>query len=268
MSQKSRLARQVTLDEAWSSSEHSEICCLIYATQNGWKLPILFEEMGVPYDWALVDFEKGEQRSEGFLSINPNGRIPALIDRAAESQSPSQEPSWSTARLASQALCCPLTMRTKAAPADEAMALLAGQCPRAIDGASHVLSANRQGSRPQRSLRHWSLHCRSGTLLANPRRAARVIGRPFVLGQRCTLVDVACFPYCASAYWANVDISAMSHLLAWIEMLHQRPSFRTGLTVPFSRPAFFGPPYATPEEIEVEIARNAGQFAVVSKSPS
>ena len=56
MSQTSSLARQVTLDEAWSSSEHSEICCLIYATQNGWKLPILFEEIGVPYDWALVDF--------------------------------------------------------------------------------------------------------------------------------------------------------------------------------------------------------------------
>ena len=80
MSQKSRLARQVTLDEAWSSSEHSEICCLICATQNGWKLPILFEEMGVPYDWALVNFEKSERHSEGFLSINPNGRIPALID--------------------------------------------------------------------------------------------------------------------------------------------------------------------------------------------
>ena len=67
---------------------------------------------------------------------------------------------------------------------------------------------------------------------------------------------------------ANVDISEMSHLLAWIEMLHQRPSFSTGLAVPFSRPAFFGPPYATPEDIEAEIARNAGQFAVISKSPS
>ena len=88
-----------------------------------------------------------------------------------------------------------------------------------------------------------------------------------MLGQRCTLVDVACFTYCASAYWANVDISEMSHLLAWIEMLHQRPSFSTGLTVPFSRPAFFGS-RATPDEISVEIARNAGQFAVISKSPS
>ena len=113
MSQTSRLARQVTLDEAWSSSAHSEICCLIYATQNGWKLPILFEEMGVPYDWALVDFEKSEQRSERFLSINPNGRIPALIDRArgvtvAESGAILE---YSAARFASP-LCFPLPMRT------------------------------------------------------------------------------------------------------------------------------------------------------------
>ena len=77
----STLARRVPLDDAWADSEHSEVCCLVYATQNGWKLPILFEEMGVPYDWALVDFDKNEQRSERFLAINPNGRIPALIDR-------------------------------------------------------------------------------------------------------------------------------------------------------------------------------------------
>ena len=70
MSQTSKLARQVTLDDAWSSSSLSEICCLIYATQNGWKLPIFFEEKGAPYDWALVDFETNEQRGERFLSIN------------------------------------------------------------------------------------------------------------------------------------------------------------------------------------------------------
>ena len=51
------------------------------------------------------------------------------------------------------------------------------------------------------------------------------------------------------------------------EMLHTRPSFATGLTVPFARPAFFGPPHATQEEIQAEIARNAGQFAVIAKSP-
>ena len=79
MVHKSVLAREVALEEASRGSGHSPVCCLIYATQNGWKLPILFEEMGVPYDWALVDFEQGQQRSPGFLAINPNGRIPALI---------------------------------------------------------------------------------------------------------------------------------------------------------------------------------------------
>ena len=65
----SMLARQVPLEEAWTPSEHADVCCLIYATQNGWKLPILFEEMGVPYDWALVDFDKNEQRSERYRRL-------------------------------------------------------------------------------------------------------------------------------------------------------------------------------------------------------
>lgn len=92
-------------------------------------------------------------------------------------------------------------------------------------------------------------------------------GGPFVFGQRCTLVDVNCFAYCISAYWANVDISAMTHLRAWIVMLHKRLSFSTGLMPPFYRLAVFGSPCATPEEFEAVIARNVGQFAIIFKSP-
>ena len=269
MSQASKLARQVSLDEAWSSSAHSEICCLIYATQNGWKLPILFEEMGVPYDWALIDFETNEQRSERFLSINPNGRIPALIDRArgvtvAESGAILE---YSAARFASPLL----------PPTDEDLQLHL-QTKQWLHWQVSALGPSMgQAMYFQRiaKVRGHNDRFAIGRFIAEAERCLQMLddqlassGGPFVLGQRCTLVDVACFPYCASAYWANVDILEMSHLLAWIEMLHQRPSFSTGLTVPFSRPAFFGPPYATPDEIESEIARNAGQFAVISKSPS
>ena len=81
-------------------------------------------------------------------------------------------------------------------------------------------------------------------------------------------MDVACFHSCASADWANVDISAMTHLCSWIAMLHKRPSFSTGLTIPFPRLALFGSPDALQADIEAEIARNAGQFAVMSKSLS
>ena len=105
-------------------------------------------------------------------------------------------------------------------------------------------------------------------MFVNALRPAFVIRSPFLLGQRCTLVDVNCFAYCTSAYWANVDIPAMIYLRVWIVMLPKRLSFSTGLTLPFYRPAVFGSPCATPEEFEAVIARNVGQFAVISKSPS
>ena len=90
-------------------------------------------------------------------------------------------------------------------------------------------------------------------------------GGPFILGKDISVVDVACFPYGASAFWACVDISGMTHLQAWLDMLHKRESFATGLGIPFARPAFFGPPYATEEEIQAEIQANSAQFDTQQK---
>ena len=58
----------------------------------------------------------------------------------------------------------------------------------------------------------------------------------------------------------------MTHLRALFAMLHKRSSFSNGLAIPLLRPVFSGPPNATPEDIESEIARNADQFDVISKS--
>lgn len=41
-----------------------------------------------------------------------------------------------------------------------------------------------------------------------------------------------------------------------------RPSFKIGLSIPFARPAFFGPPWASEEEIQSELAANAAQFSI------
>ncbi len=49
-------------------------------TPNGQKVSIALEEMGLPYDAHLVDFATNDQMSEAFLSLNPNNKIPAIID--------------------------------------------------------------------------------------------------------------------------------------------------------------------------------------------
>ncbi|MEN0065844.1 MAG: glutathione S-transferase family protein [Myxococcota bacterium] len=263
------LGRQVPLEEANEPSTHSEVCCLIYATQNGWKLPIVFEEMGVPYDWALVDFAKNEQRSKPFLAINPNGRIPALLDRARGVAVAESGAILEYAATRYQSSLLPRAEDDLAAHLNVKQWLywqVSGLGPAMGQAMYFQRIAKVRGHDDPFAI---------GRFIAEAERLLGVLddqlavsGGPFVLGPAITLVDVACFAYCASAYWANADISQMSHLRAWIDRLHQRPSFAKGLTVPFARPAFFGPPWASEAEIELEIARNAGQFNVVTKPAS
>ena len=51
------------------------------ATPNGWKITIALDELGLPYNLHNVDLSAGEQRSKEFLTLNPNGRIPVIVDR-------------------------------------------------------------------------------------------------------------------------------------------------------------------------------------------
>lgn len=52
-----------------------------WTTPNGEKPVIMLEEVGQPYDLHLVDISSGAQKKDDFLAINPNGRIPAIVDR-------------------------------------------------------------------------------------------------------------------------------------------------------------------------------------------
>eukprot|EP01048_Picozoa_sp_COSAG05_P022282 COSAG05_NODE_4404_length_1529_cov_1.297203_2_plen_176_part_00 len=51
------------------------------ATPNGWKVGILLEELGVDYDAHVVNIGKGQQFSAEFVRVNPNSKIPCLLDR-------------------------------------------------------------------------------------------------------------------------------------------------------------------------------------------
>lgn len=82
-SSKSSLANLATMRNYKEAA--APITLFVYATMNGYKGPICAEELGIPYNYVLVDFEKGEQRDPHYLkNINPKGQIPALYDKETD----------------------------------------------------------------------------------------------------------------------------------------------------------------------------------------
>ena len=51
-----------------------------WPTPNGWKVTIMLEECGLPYEIKLINIGKGDQFEPSFLKIAPNNRIPAIVD--------------------------------------------------------------------------------------------------------------------------------------------------------------------------------------------
>ena len=64
----------------WPAAHPDRIQLYSLNTPNGVKVSIMLEETGLPYEPHLVDIMKGDNRTAEFLSLNPNGKIPAIID--------------------------------------------------------------------------------------------------------------------------------------------------------------------------------------------
>ncbi|QDZ07346.1 glutathione S-transferase [Sphingomonas panacisoli] len=64
----------------WPAADPNVLQYYGLPTPNGVKVSIMLEETGLPYEVHLVDFAKNDQKSPEFLSLNPNGKIPAIVD--------------------------------------------------------------------------------------------------------------------------------------------------------------------------------------------
>src|ERR1700730_16652096 len=68
------------ITQRWPARHPDRLQLYSLPTPNGVKVSIMLEEIGLPYEVHLVDFNKGEQHTAEFLSLNPNGKIPAILD--------------------------------------------------------------------------------------------------------------------------------------------------------------------------------------------
>ncbi len=194
------------------------------ATPNGWKVSILLEELELPYTVHAIDLSSGQQKQKPFTDINPNGRIPAIIDRA-NGDFPVFE---------SGAIMVYLAERTgKLLPQDEKgrsrvmqwlMFQMGGVGP--MMGQANVFNRYFPEKIPAAIDRY----------LRESRRLFEVLdghlGQHEYLAGDYSIADIANWSWVHIHEWPGVDIGGLDNLKRWIDRIGARPAVQRGRQVP------------------------------------
>src|SRR5882757_8753314 len=70
----------VPITSRWPAQHPDRLQLYSLNTPNGVKVSIMLEEIGLPYEPHTIDFNTNDQKTPEFLSLNPNGKIPAIVD--------------------------------------------------------------------------------------------------------------------------------------------------------------------------------------------
>ena len=194
------------------------------ATPNGWKASITLEELGLPYTLHAIDLSSGDQKKKPFTDINPNGRIPAIVDRA----------NGDFAVFESGAIMLYLAEQTgKLIPADVKgrsrviqwlMFQMGGLGP--MMGQANVFNRYFPEKIPAAIDRY----------LRESRRLLEVLDGHLAeheyLAGDYSIADIANFAWAHIYEWPGVDIGGLDHLQRWMDAIAARPAVQRGLAAP------------------------------------
>lgn len=199
-----------------------------WGTPNGRKVSIMLEEVGLPYAVRKVDIGKGEQFRPEFVAVNPNSKIPAIVDPDGPGGKP-------IALFESGAILIYLAEKTGK--------LLSAE-PRARYAALQWLMFQMGGVGPIFGQAHHFMRFAPEKIPYGIERygkeAKRLYGvmdrrleaEAFLAGADYSIADVATFPWVARHEWHGVSLEAFPNVKRWFEAIGARPAVARGMAVP------------------------------------
>ena len=194
------------------------------ATPNGFKVSIALEELGLPYKVIPLDFSTMEQKKPEFLAINPNGRIPAIVDRD----------NGDFAVFESGAILIYLAEKTgKLLPQD----------PKRRSQAIQWLMFQMGGVGPMMGQANVFYRYFPEKIPAAIERSQKGGRRLFevrdghlahheYLADEYSIADIAPWPWVRIHDWSGISIEGLVHLQAWMARMEARPACQKGITIP------------------------------------
>ena len=194
------------------------------ATPNGKKISIALEEMGLPYTVHRISLSKGEQKTPEFLKINPNGRIPAIVDRDEGDLAVFESGAILIYLAEKTGQFLPTERRARSVALQWLMFQMGGVGP--MMGQANVFYRYAPEKLP------WAI----GRYQREVRRLFEVMdGRlsevPYLAGDY-SIADMATWPWATTYEWCGVSIDGLAHLQRWLREVGERPAVVRGAAVP------------------------------------
>jgi glutathione S-transferase len=194
------------------------------ATPNGWKVSITLEELGLEYSVHHIEMEKKEQKEPWYLKLNPNGRIPTIVDHDNDD----------FAVFESGAIMMYLAEKT------------GRLLPKDVKGRSTViqwLMFQMGGIGPMMGQANVFFRYAPEKIPYAIERYQREVRRLFeVLDQRLadneylagdySIADIAHWSWVRGYKWSGVEIDGLDHLRRWLDSIAERPAVKRGQDVP------------------------------------
>lgn len=203
---------------------------------NGWKPLIFLEEVEAEYELTHIQLGKNEQKEEWYLELNPNGRIPTLVDRGNHDFVVFESGAilWYLAERFERFL--PSDSRARSQALQWLMWQMSGVGPMMGQAMYFQRIAAPNSHRDDFAIERY---------VKESRRLLEILDRklsagPYVLGETYSIVDMAMYPYARSYPWARVFTDDLHHLHAWFHRLDDRPAIQRAVSKPRPVPAFFG----------------------------
>lgn len=207
-------------------SNTADIRYLLYtaATPNGFKASIMLEELGEKYDVHALDLSKDEQKAEAYLAINPNGRIPALVDRHADGFA-IFESGAILVYLAERAnRLLPSSEKRRSEVLQWLMFQVGGVGP--MQGQANVFVRYFGEQLPSVIQRYQNETRRIYEVLDK-----RLRDREYICGDY-SIADIATWPWIRGYKWTRLNVEGLDHLMRWNETMAARPACQRGIQVP------------------------------------
>ena len=196
-------------------------------TPNGQKISIMLEECGLPYRLIKVDLAQGDQFKPTFLTINPNSKIPAIVDQDGPDGKPYTvfESGAILLYLAEKTgRFMPSDMRKRYEVIQWVMFQMAGLGPM-WGQAFHF--RNYAPEKIPYAINRYSKEAKRLLQVLE----TQLTQHDYLAADEYTVADMATFPWVATRKGLDVQLEDYPHVQQWFDRLKTRPSLRKGFTL-------------------------------------